>query len=98
MPNRAGDFSEAVTIPSAVPLGSHQIVASGRSLANPGQLLTLSAQLTLACPTAVTAPANRGLPVTGFAARAWLAASLAFILVGAALVLRAHKRRHHRAL
>jgi hypothetical protein len=97
VPNRAGEFSQVVTIPSRVPLGSHQIAATGLSAANPGQPLALSAQLTLACPTAITAPSTRVLPVTGFAARAWLAASLAFILIGAALVLRAHKRRHHRA-
>jgi hypothetical protein len=96
-PNRAGDFSQVVTIPAGASLGSHQMVATGRSAANPGQPLTLSAQLTLACPTAVTTAPTHVLPVTGFATRAWLAASLAFILVGTALVLRAHKRRHHRA-
>jgi hypothetical protein len=98
VPNGSGAFSQVVRIPSGVALGVHQIVASGRSSANPARSMTLSAQLTLACPTAVTVSPNQVLPITGFATRAWLAASLAVILVGAALVLRAHKRRHHRAL
>jgi hypothetical protein len=97
VPNSAGDFSQVVTIPAGTPLGSHQIVATGPSLANPAEPLTLSAQITLACPTVVSA-APQPLPFTGLATRAWLAASLAFILAGAALVLMAHKRRQRRAL
>jgi hypothetical protein len=96
--NRAGDFSHLVTVPSGAPLGSHQVVATGRSFADPAQPLSLSAQLTLACAATVTVAPSHVLPFTGFATRAWLVASLAFILAGAALVLRAHKRRQHRAL
>jgi hypothetical protein len=97
VPNSAGDFSQVVTIPAGTPLGSHQLVATGRSLANPTQPLTLSALITVVCPAAPVAPSHV-LPFTGLASRTWLAASLAFILAGAALVLRAHKRRQHRAL
>ncbi len=103
----AGNFSTVVTIPVGTPLGPHLIVASGPSLENPAQSLTVSAPILLASAAvppvvpvaAVAAPADAPsapLAFTGFAARSWLVASLAFVLVSTALVLGARKRRQRR--
>lgn len=96
--NSSGSFSQLVTIPVGTPLGPHEIVASGPSFANPAQTLTLSAAINFQCPAAPAAIAPKpGLAFTGSDTRIWLAASLAFVLVGSALVLGARKRRHRHA-
>jgi hypothetical protein len=96
--NSAGSFSLVVTIPANTEPGQYQKVASGPSGANPAQTLTLTDQLTVeSCPAPAPPVSHPSLPFTGFGARGWLAASLAFILAGSALVLEARKRRHRRA-
>jgi hypothetical protein len=95
MTNSAGGFSLVVTIPANTAPGQYEKVASGPSGANPAQALTLTDHLTVeSCPAPVP---SHPLPFTGFGARGWLAASLAFILAGSALVLQARKRRHRHA-
>jgi hypothetical protein len=94
----AGSFSIVVTIPANTAPGQYEKVASGPSGANPAETLTLTDQLTVeSCPAPAPAVSHPSLPFTGFGARGWLAASLAFILAGSALVLEARKRRHRRA-
>jgi hypothetical protein len=93
----AGSFSLVVTIPSNTSPGQYEKVASGPSGANPAQTLTLTGQLTVeSCPAPVP-QVSHPLPFTGFGARAWLVASLAFILAGSALVFQTRKRRHRHA-
>jgi hypothetical protein len=93
----AGGFSLVVTIPANTAPGQYEKVASGPSGANPAETLTLTDQLTVESCPAPAPPVHTSLPFTGFGARGWLAASLAFILAGSALVLETRKRRHRRA-
>jgi LPXTG-motif cell wall-anchored protein len=102
--NSAGDFSLVVTIPADTAPGQYKKVATGPSAADP-PTVTLSDNLTvLNCPPAAAEPPlaqaepPTSLPKTGFDTRIWLVASLAFILIGSALVLGARKRRHRRAV
>jgi hypothetical protein len=98
MTDSAGSFSLVVTIPANTAPGQYEKVASGPSGANPAETLTLTDQLTVeSCPAPAAPAPHTSLPFTGFGARGWLAASLAFILAGSALVLEARKRRHRRA-
>jgi len=94
--NALGHFTHRVTIPANTVPGSYTKVASGPSGVNPGTTLTLSDHLTvLNCQVAAAPPK---LAFTGFGAYVWLAAALAAVLVGSALVLGARKRRHRHAL
>jgi hypothetical protein len=93
--NSAGDFHTTVTIPLNETLGTHEIVATGPSEANPAVPLTLSAQITIVANTAA-APASAPLPFTGWDTRGPLLGSLALIVVGSGAVLLTRNRRHRR--
>ena len=94
--NGQGDFTTSDTIPLNASLGSHEIVATGPSEANPAQPLTLSANLTVVASTAAQPAAAATQPFTGWDTRAPLLASLALVVAGSAAVLIARNRRHRR--
>jgi hypothetical protein len=93
--NSAGDFHTTDTIPLDETLGSHEIVATGPSEANPAVPLTLSAQITIAAST-TAAPTSASLSFTGWDTRGPLIGSLALIVVGSGAVLLSRNRRHRR--
>ncbi|MGH9055524.1 MAG: hypothetical protein ACRDYY_06610 [Acidimicrobiales bacterium] len=105
VPDTEGNFDASVTIPSGTPQGVHQVIGSGYALANPNQVLVLTARLTVvasgvsaaAAVPAQVSKAPTSLPFTGFEAIPMLAGALALIVLGSAFVLASRRRRHHRA-
>jgi LPXTG-motif cell wall-anchored protein len=99
--NSEGDFKASATIPVTETLGTHEIVATGPSEANPAVPLTLTAVITVvasttAQPTAAAQPTSAPLPFTGWDTRAPLLASFGLILLGTGAVLVTRNRRHRR--